>query len=109
MGTDLSISSSAALKGVATMNQTTRILMVDDDPQVVRLCSTILGRRGYQVWEANTGQQGREMAQKLSPDLVLLDVMLPDMNGREVCRQIKANPSLTDVFVIMFSGEATSV
>ncbi len=84
------------------------ILVVDDDAQVVELFSRILRAEGHRVREALTGGQGLELARAEYPDVMLLDVRLPDMSGIEVCRQIKAQPALADVFVIMVSGEAIS-
>ena len=90
------------------MNKTTSILVVDDDPAILQIYSEILRAEGYEVWEASTGQQGLQAARERRPDLVLLDVMLPDLSGMEVCRQIKADAALTDVFVVLISGAATS-
>lgn len=84
------------------------ILVVDDDDAVRQLFVSCLRREGYDVQEAPTGQLGLQLARTRVPDLVLLDVRLPDVNGMEVCRQIKTNPSLRDVFVVLCSGEATS-
>jgi PAS domain S-box-containing protein len=84
------------------------ILLVDDDQDLRQLYSTCLGREGYDVLEASTGRDGLRLAQTRQPDLVLLDVGLPDMSGVEVCRQIKGDPRLRDVFVAFCSGEATS-
>ena len=84
------------------------ILLVDDDSAILYLFSTCLRSEGYEVLEASTGQQGLQLAQTRRPDLMLLDVGLPDINGMEVCRQIKSDPKLIDVFVALCSGEATS-
>jgi PAS domain S-box-containing protein len=65
-----------------------------------------LRTQGYEVREAVKGHQGLEMAKQHLPDLVLLDVRLPDVSGVEICRQIKNDPVLTDVFVALCSGEA---
>jgi PAS domain S-box-containing protein len=90
------------------MNKRTRILVVDDDPDLLENLALLLRREGYEVFEAATGQQGLNLAHEKQPDLVLLDVLLPDIRGTEICRQIKTDASLLDVFVILFSGEATS-
>jgi PAS domain S-box-containing protein len=90
------------------MKRTTSILVVDDDPAILHLYSEILRAEGYQVWAASTGHQGLQAARERRPDLVLLDVILPDLSGIEVCRQIKAEPALSDVFVVLVSGAATS-
>ncbi len=84
------------------------ILLVDDDSAIRELFSTCLSQEGYEVLEAATGLEGLQLAQARQPDLVLLDVGLPDMSGVEVCRQIKSDPKLQDVFVAFCSGEATS-
>ena len=91
------------------MNKTTSILVVDDVPVILQAYSEVLRAEGYEVWETSTGQQGLQAARERHPDLVLLDVMLPDLSGMEVCRQIKADAALTDVFVVLVSGTATSV
>jgi PAS domain S-box-containing protein len=91
------------------MNATTRILIVDDDAAVLQVYTEVLRADGYEVWGAATGQAGLQAARERRPDVVLLDVMLPDLSGVEVCRQIKADPALPDTFVILFSGEAASV
>jgi PAS domain S-box-containing protein len=90
------------------MNKTTGILVVDDDPIILGVYSDLLRGEGYQVWEAATGQQGLQLTRERRPDLVVLDIVLPDMSGIEVCRQIKNDKTLTDTFVVLFSGEATS-
>jgi PAS domain S-box-containing protein len=89
------------------INRTNSILIVDDDEAVRELFAECLRGKGYEVREAATGLQGLEMARKTPPDLMLLDVRLPDISGVEVCKQIKEDPKLTDVFVALCSGEAT--
>lgn len=88
------------------LNRTNSILIVDDDERVRALYAACLRTKGYEVKEAVGGHQGLEMAKKHLPDLVLLDVRLPDVSGVEICRQIKNDPMLTDVFVALCSGEA---
>ncbi|MGA2656131.1 MAG: PAS domain S-box protein [Verrucomicrobiota bacterium] len=90
------------------MKRKADILVVDDDSQVVELFSGVLRAEGYRVREAMTGEQGLESARAEHPDVMLLDVRLPDLSGIEVCRRMKAEPALADVFVIMVSGEAIS-
>ncbi len=90
------------------MKKLVTILVVDDNLEVRQLFSTVLREAGYHVLEASTGQQGLHLAQTRVPDLVLLDVRLPDIGGVEVCRKIKSNPRLQDVFVALCSGEAVS-
>src|SRR5215210_6467688 len=67
-----------------------RILVVDDEPQIGRLLKTSLGARGYAVAVANDGQTALDMAASWRPDLILLDLGLPMIDGLEVCRQVRA-------------------
>ena len=90
------------------MKKVSSILVVDDNSDIRRLFSTCLRGQGYEVLEAENGMDGLRLAQTRSPDLVLLDVRLPDISGVEVCRSIKTDPRLKDVFVALCSGEATS-
>jgi PAS domain S-box-containing protein len=90
------------------MKKSGSILVVDDNIAIRRLFSTCLRDAGYHVLEAATGQEGLQIARTSFLELVLLDVRLPDISGVEVCRQIKSDPSLQDVFVALCSGEATS-
>jgi PAS domain S-box-containing protein len=89
------------------LNRANSILIVDDDERVRGLFAECLRDQGYEVREAVGGFQGLEMVRKNLPDLVLLDVRLPDVSGIEICKQIKSDPSLADVFVALCSGEAT--
>ncbi len=85
-----------------------RILIVDDDPHVLRAHSRLLRQAGYRVFEAHTGEECLGLAQENKPDLILLDVVLPDVDGVEVCRRIKANPELRGTFVVLLSGLKTA-
>lgn len=81
------------------------ILVIEDDPDIQELVAFSLGREGYAVAQATTGERGLELAQAALPDLVLLDVMLPGMDGLETLRRLKAQPSLARVPVIMASAK----
>ena len=91
------------------MSEPTNILVVDDDPAVLRVLSSLLSAAGYKIRQAVDGHQALQMVRDWRPDLVLLDNRLPGLSGIEVCRQIKSDPSLPDIFVVMVSGAATSV
>jgi DNA-binding response OmpR family regulator len=86
------------------MDQGFRILVTDDDPESLQLMTLVLQRAGYEVLESKTGMECLNATTTYHPALVLLDVMLPDMSGIEVCRQIKSSPGLEDTFVILTSG-----
>jgi adenylate cyclase len=86
------------------MNDPARILVVDDTPSNVKLLADVLGARGYEVVTAVNGAEGLERIEKDSPDLVLLDVMMPGMSGYDVCRKIRANPATTMLPVVMVTA-----
>ena len=80
------------------------ILIVDDTPENLRLLSNLLEQQGYLVRPALNGTLALKTAELNPPDLVLLDVNMPDMNGYEVCRRLKANPRLADIPVLFISA-----
>jgi CheY-like chemotaxis protein len=81
-----------------------KVLVIDDYAGNVFLATTLLKEAGYEVLEASTGQEGLDAVRAHRPDLIMLDVMLPDISGIEVCRQIKGDKSLKNIFVILVSG-----
>ncbi|PSB35282.1 response regulator receiver protein [Chlorogloea sp. CCALA 695] len=80
------------------------ILVVDDKPDNLRLLSALLGQLGYEVRKVINGQTALKTVQAAPPDLILLDVMMPDMNGYEVCQHLKASPLTCDIPVIFISA-----
>lgn len=86
------------------MDDRFKILVTDDDPDILEINSTVLRNAGYEVYEAATGEECIEMVRRYHPDLVLLDVVLPDMTGIEVCKKIKEDPELQGPFIILLSG-----
>lgn len=82
------------------------ILIVDDVPDNLRLLSSLLASQGYQVREAINGELAITSAQVNPPDLILLDIMMPDMDGYEVCRRIKADDRLCRIPIIFLSARA---
>ena len=90
------------------MSDHMKILVVDDDPYVLEVTSAILASGGYEVAQASTGKDALDMVAKAHPDLVVLDVMLPDMSGFEVCKKIKSDPVSRSSFVVLQSGISTS-
>jgi CheY-like chemotaxis protein len=83
-----------------------KILVVDDDVDTLRLVGLMLQRQGYQIVAANNGQQALTMAQTENPDLIILDVMMPDMDGYEVTRQLRAMPATQLTPIIMFTAKS---
>lgn len=93
---------------MASSAEIPRILIIDDDAHLLRAASRLLRGADYTVLEATTGRAGLQLAREECPDVILLDVMLPDMDGLHVCRQIKADPGLTDVYVLLVSPYRTT-
>ena len=69
-----------------------RILIVDDDPDIVESVATVLRKKNHEVIEAYGGEEGLEKAKNEKPDAIILDVMMPDKDGYEVCKELKADP-----------------
>ena len=85
------------------------ILCVEDEPEMIDLIRLILGRRGFEVKGATGGMEGLKMIREEHPDLVLLDLMMPDMDGWEVYQQIKADEKTRDIPVIVVTAKAQSI
>jgi two-component system response regulator VicR len=86
-----------------------RVLCIEDHPEMIELIRLILGRRGFDVDGAEGGREGLKAMQENPPDLVLLDLMMPDMDGWEVYRQIKANEQLKEIPVIAVTAKAQGI
>ncbi|RPJ25365.1 MAG: response regulator [Chloroflexi bacterium] len=82
-----------------------KILIIDDDLDTLRLVGLMLQRQGYQISAATNGQQGLEKAFEEDPDLILLDVMMPDMDGYEVTRRLRQNPSTLETPILLFTAK----
>jgi PAS domain S-box-containing protein len=86
------------------MKQSSTILIVDDDPGARQTLEALLFAEGYELAFASNGSESLTKAAELTPDLILLDVMMPDTDGFEVCRQLRTNPQLAEVPVIMVTA-----
>ncbi|HEX5501924.1 MAG TPA: response regulator [Thermomicrobiales bacterium] len=86
-----------------------RILLVDDEPYILRSLSYLLTREGYAVTTASNGEEGLARLRALRPRLVFLDIMMPRMNGYEVCEQIKQDPATAGTYVIMLSAKGQQI
>lgn len=82
-----------------------RILIIDDDVDTLRLVGLMLQRQGYQISAASNGTLGLSKALEERPDLILLDVMMPDMDGYEVVRRLRKNPATVSIPVLMFTAK----
>jgi DNA-binding response OmpR family regulator len=81
-----------------------RVLVVDDDAEFTELIQYNLKQRGWEILSANTGLQGLRVARAGLPDVILLDVMLPDLDGLSVCHILNSQPSTRDVPVFIISA-----
>ncbi len=90
-------------------NDTKLILCIEDEPEMIDLIRLILTRRGFEVKGANGGKEGLEFIRKDKPDLILLDLMMPDMDGWEVYQQMKADEKTRDIPVIVVTAKAQSI
>jgi len=89
--------------------ETKHILCIEDEPEMIDLIRLILGRRGFEVVGAGGGKEGLEKVRQDLPDLVLLDLMMPDMDGWEVYQQMKADEKTKNIPVIVVTAKAQSI
>ncbi len=82
-----------------------KILIVDDDLETLRLVGIMLQRQGYAIVAANSGAQALSMVRTEQPDLILLDVMMPEMDGYEVARQLRGDSELSQIPILMFTAK----
>jgi len=93
-----------ALREGAAMTTKKKILVIDDDPNLVVYLTTLLGDHGYSTVSAKDGKEGLEKIQSEKPDLVLLDITMPEKSGVRFYRDLKENPATKAVPVVMVTG-----
>ncbi len=81
-----------------------KILVIDDEPSILTLVESILAANGYEVFTASDGQEGYDKAQQYIPDLILLDVVMPKMDGSAMAEALRMNPVTEDIPVIFLTG-----
>ena len=82
-----------------------RILLVDDEPSIIMMVGKRLEVSGFEVLTARDGQEGLTKAQTETPDLIILDLMLPQLNGFEVCTTLKQDPRYQQIPIVLFSAK----
>lgn len=87
-------------------NNEYKILLVDDEPDILEFLSYNLKKEGYSVFTANNGKEAVTVAKKETPHLIILDVMMPDMDGIETCREIRDIPGLKDVMIAFLTARS---
>jgi len=85
------------------------VVCIEDEPEMIDLIKLILGRKGFELAGAMGGREGLELIRRSKPDLVLLDLMMPDMDGWEVYQQLKSDDELKHIPVIIVTAKAQSI
>jgi two-component system response regulator VicR len=85
------------------------VVCIEDEPEMIELVKLILERKGFNIVGAVGGQEGLDTVRELKPDLVLLDLMMPDMDGWEVYQKMKADDELKNIPVIVVTAKAQSI
>jgi two-component system response regulator VicR len=86
-----------------------KVLCIEDEPEMIDLIRLILERKGFEVLGAVGGEEGLEVIRRERPDLILLDLMMPEVDGWEVYRQMRADEQLKDIPVIVVTAKAQSI
>jgi two-component system alkaline phosphatase synthesis response regulator PhoP len=88
---------------------TKKILVCDDEPYILMALTDAVEMEGYECVTAINGKEALEKARETNPDLIMLDIMMPFMDGFEVCRELKADPATRDIPVIMLTAKSQQV
>jgi two-component system, OmpR family, response regulator VicR len=86
-----------------------KIVYIEDDSEMIDLVSLILNRQGYQVSGSNGGREGLDLVKRNSPDLILLDLMMPDIDGWDVYQQLRSNEETRNIPVIVITAKAQMI
>jgi two-component system, OmpR family, alkaline phosphatase synthesis response regulator PhoP len=86
-----------------------KILIIEDDPATQRLVDYTLRHEGYEVISASNGLEGLRKARDEAPNLVILDIMLPGLDGYEICHRLRADPATESIAILMFSAKAQDI
>ncbi|MDD5748182.1 MAG: response regulator [Actinomycetota bacterium] len=85
-----------------------RVLIIDDDPGIIKVISLILETRGFETTEAKDGISGIEIAKRENPDVILLDIMMPELDGYEVIKRLKRDPDTWSIPVVFVTAKTTT-
>lgn len=88
--------------------QTARVLVVDDEPEITDIVETFLTEAGYTVTVENSSRRAVSKAKEFKPDVVILDIMMPDMDGYQVCQDMKQDPNLSGTPIVFLTGKDRS-
>ena len=90
-------------------DQVRKIVCIEDEPEMIELVKLILGRHNFEVFGALGGQEGLEKITEVQPDLVLLDLMMPEMDGWQVFQTMRVDPEMSHIPVIVVTAKAQSI
>ncbi|MCX5708851.1 MAG: response regulator [Candidatus Omnitrophica bacterium] len=91
------------------MSDKKKVLIIDDSSTICAILEKALSEKGFEVMVCQDGKCGIKSAQELAPDIILLDLILPDLPGEEVCRNIKRNPKTENIPVVMLTAKSDEV
>jgi CheY-like chemotaxis protein len=94
--------------GLETSSKAGTILVIDDEEAVTGVIQAVLSREGYRVHLAHDGAEGVKLASQVQPDLIIMDITMPGMDGYEATERLKQDPKLTDVPIIFLTGKSAS-
>ena len=86
-----------------------RILIIEDEPQIVRALELLMEREGFEVRSASDGIEALHAIEDATPDLILLDLMMPRMDGFELCQRIRSNPAWKDMIIIILTAKGRDI
>jgi two-component system alkaline phosphatase synthesis response regulator PhoP len=86
-----------------------RILVIDDDPDLVESLTKLLEDKNHEVIQAYGGEEGLEKTKQEKPDAIILDVMMPDKDGYQVCKELKADPEYSDIPILLLTAVASKI
>ncbi len=86
-----------------------KILIVDDEIDVVEVVTVLLEHEGYEILKAYDGQEALDVIEEVVPDLVILDIMMPKIDGVEVCRRMREKEEMIDIPIVMFSAKLSAI
>lgn len=86
-----------------------RILIIDDEPQIVRALELLMQREGFDVRSASDGVEALSAIEDVAPDLILLDLMMPRMDGFELCQKIRSNPAWKNMIIVILTAKGRDI
>lgn len=94
------------MRNINQQKNKTDVLIIEDDPPTIELLNDFFAMKGYSSRGVKRGQKGLELAEKSGPKLILIDIFLPDIDGYEVCKKIRASPKLKDLKIVYITAKS---